>query len=64
MFAIGLSLEVPIPVQKIELDFKDLCLKIKDKTIVSGVTGKIRSGQFTAIMGPSGAGKTTVLVKF
>eukprot|EP01040_Poterioochromonas_malhamensis_P002992 gene2989-3179_t len=33
----------------------------KSKTILKGVTGSIEPGKVTAIMGPSGAGKTTFL---
>ena len=29
--------------------------------MLSGVTGQINSGEVTAVMGPSGAGKTTFL---
>lgn len=32
-----------------------------EKTVLQGVTGKIQAGHLTAIMGPSGAGKTTFL---
>ncbi|EDO49953.1 predicted protein, partial [Nematostella vectensis] len=31
------------------------------KKVLAGVTGKINSGEVTAVMGPSGAGKTTFL---
>ena len=31
------------------------------KEVLKGVTGRIHSGRMTAIMGPSGAGKTTFM---
>lgn len=31
------------------------------KKVVKGVTGLFKSGELTAIMGPSGAGKTSLL---
>ncbi|KAJ3413478.1 hypothetical protein HDV05_007923 [Chytridiales sp. JEL 0842] len=46
----------------LQLDFDDLSLKLPSGTrILQGVTGKIVSGRMTAIMGPSGAGKTTFM---
>lgn len=43
-------------------DFKDLGFKVKGgPTVLHGVSGQIRPGKLTAIMGPSGAGKTTFL---
>ncbi|KAJ3114227.1 hypothetical protein HDU96_002396 [Phlyctochytrium bullatum] len=42
--------------------FRDLGLRLANgKTVLQGVTGSIRSGRMTAIMGPSGAGKTTFM---
>ncbi|KAI9102428.1 hypothetical protein DFS34DRAFT_390951 [Phlyctochytrium arcticum] len=44
--------------------FESLGLKLKgknSKTILEGVNGEIRAGRMTAIMGPSGAGKTTFM---
>jgi ABC-type multidrug transport system ATPase subunit len=57
------------PVKALEFAFEDLTLTIPEKlchqhggkTILSGVTGKISPGKVTAIMGPSGAGKTTMM---
>lgn len=48
---------------EIELSFIDLSLILKGsgKTILSSVTGKLSPGRVTAVMGPSGAGKTTFL---
>ncbi|KAK4279655.1 hypothetical protein QN277_011397 [Acacia crassicarpa] len=47
----------------IEISFKDLTLTLKSKRkhILRCVTGKIKPGRITAVMGPSGAGKTTFL---
>ncbi|XP_057428579.1 ABC transporter G family member 24-like [Lotus japonicus] len=47
----------------IEISFKDLTLSLKaqNKHILRCVTGKIKPGHITAVMGPSGAGKTTFL---
>ncbi len=47
-----------------DLEFEDLRLTLPppiSKTILSDVSGRIRPGRVTAIMGPSGAGKTTFL---
>lgn len=48
---------------KIEVQFKDLSLYLKGsgKKILCNVTGKLSPGRVTAVMGPSGAGKTTFL---
>ncbi|KAH7444208.1 hypothetical protein KP509_02G069600 [Ceratopteris richardii] len=49
--------------RRIEIQFKDLCMYLKGsgKKILSNVTGKLSPGRVTAVMGPSGAGKTTFL---
>ncbi|KAG0609196.1 hypothetical protein M758_8G165400 [Ceratodon purpureus] len=48
---------------EIELAFEDLSIVLKGsgKKILCNVTGKLSPGRITAIMGPSGAGKTTFL---
>lgn len=48
---------------KIEIAFRDLTLTLKGKGkhLLRCVTGKIMPGRITAVMGPSGAGKTTFL---
>jgi ABC-type multidrug transport system ATPase subunit len=48
---------------RVDITFKELGLKIKgtEKKVLDGVTGTIRSGRVTAVMGPSGAGKTTFM---
>ena len=47
----------------IEVAFKDLTLTLKGKRkhIMRCVTGKLMPGRVSAVMGPSGAGKTTFL---
>ncbi|KAJ3446436.1 abc transporter g family member [Anaeramoeba flamelloides] len=48
----------------LDFEFEDLGLTIKGrskKVVLKGVTGEIYHGKVTAIMGPSGAGKTTFL---
>ncbi|KAJ4971684.1 hypothetical protein NE237_004783 [Protea cynaroides] len=47
----------------IEVAFKDLTLTLrgKNKHLLRCVTGKIMPGRVSAVMGPSGAGKTTFL---
>ncbi|GMH13310.1 hypothetical protein Nepgr_015151 [Nepenthes gracilis] len=47
----------------IEVAFKDLTLKLtgKQKFLLKCLTGKIMPGHISAVMGPSGAGKTTFL---
>ena len=48
--------------QTFDIQFQDLGLTLPSGvTIMSKVTGVLRSGHTTAIMGPSGAGKTTFL---
>ncbi|TVU30537.1 hypothetical protein EJB05_22167, partial [Eragrostis curvula] len=45
----------------LEVAFRDLTLSIGKKKLLQCVTGKLSPGRVTAIMGPSGAGKTTFL---
>ncbi|XP_060531306.1 ATP-binding cassette subfamily G member 4-like [Cylas formicarius] len=49
----------------IDIEFEDLSFTVKRKKdakkIIKGVSGKFKSGELTAIMGPSGAGKTSLL---
>ncbi|KDP44011.1 hypothetical protein JCGZ_05478 [Jatropha curcas] len=61
-----LSMASDIEIRKrpmIEIAFKDLTLtlKHKNKHLLRCVTGKLSPGRVSAVMGPSGAGKTTFL---
>ena len=43
----------------IEID--NLCVRVKDKTILSGISVSAPPGRLTAIIGPNGSGKTTLV---
>ncbi|KAJ4747211.1 ABC transporter family protein [Rhynchospora pubera] len=45
----------------LEVAFKDLTLTLGKKKLLRSITGKLLPGKVTAVMGPSGAGKTTFL---
>ncbi len=48
--------------QVIDIEFKSLGLTLEGgRSVLSGVDGAVYSGRLTAVMGPSGAGKTTFL---
>ncbi|KAJ3277862.1 hypothetical protein HDU76_010140, partial [Blyttiomyces sp. JEL0837] len=45
-----------------DFQFHDLSLKLSNgKSVLQGVTGEIKAGRLTCVMGPSGAGKTTFM---
>ncbi|XP_042476008.1 ABC transporter G family member 28-like isoform X2 [Macadamia integrifolia] len=61
---ISMATEIEIRTRPvIEVSFKDLTLTLKGKNkhLLRCVTGKIMPGRVSAVMGPSGAGKTTFL---
>lgn len=44
-----------------EIEFKDVSLIIKGKTILNKINFKIKANQKTALIGPTGAGKTLII---
>jgi ABC-type multidrug transport system fused ATPase/permease subunit len=51
--------EITRPLLKVE--FRDLTLMLGKKKLLRSINGELRPGRVTAVMGPSGAGKTTFL---
>jgi ABC-type multidrug transport system fused ATPase/permease subunit len=51
--------EITRPLLKVE--FKNLTLTLGKRKLLRSVTGELQPGRVTAVMGPSGAGKTTFL---
>nr|CAB3484016.1 unnamed protein product [Digitaria exilis] len=51
--------EITRPLLKVE--FRDLTLMLGKKKLLRSINGQLRPGRVTAVMGPSGAGKTTFL---
>ena len=45
----------------LQVDFRQLTLHVKGRTIIGGIDGRVARGRATAIMGSSGAGKTSLL---
>ncbi|CAH0714230.1 unnamed protein product, partial [Brenthis ino] len=63
----NIQIDMPTPVN-VDVEFKDICMEVstgllkkKTRQILKNVSGIFKSGQLTAIMGPSGAGKTSLL---
>lgn len=44
----------------IELQIKDLVVKVEDKQVLNGINLFVKKGEVHAIMGPNGSGKTTL----
>lgn len=43
------------------LEARGICVQIKEKKLIQGVSFTLLAGEFAALMGPSGSGKTTLL---
>jgi len=63
------SIEIEIPFQPVTLSFKDICYTVTASTskdelkLLTNVNGIFRPGRMCALMGTSGAGKTTLMVR-
>ncbi|MET0791043.1 MAG: ABC transporter ATP-binding protein, partial [Polyangiaceae bacterium] len=44
-----------------ELEFRELSVKIAQRTLLDRITLRVAPGEFVALIGPNGAGKTTLL---
>lgn len=59
--------EISLPFQKVNLTFKDVHYTVKASTsnehleLLKGIDGYLEAGKMTALMGSSGAGKTTLV---
>jgi ABC-type bacteriocin/lantibiotic exporter with double-glycine peptidase domain len=57
------SKKMKSPGRQFNIEFENLSLVLpNDVTIVSNVSGQLRSGRTCAVMGPSGSGKTTYVI--
>jgi ABC-type cobalamin/Fe3+-siderophores transport system ATPase subunit len=45
----------------VKLEWSDLTVSIRDREILSGVSGTLEGGRLEAVIGPNGAGKSTLL---
>lgn len=61
MTNIELSDKASPPEDDVVVDVRDVYYGIESRPIFQGLSLKVRRGQITAIMGPSGTGKTTLL---
>ncbi len=50
----------PMPPIQESIDFRDVSFKYEEKPVLQHVTFSVRVGESVAIVGPSGAGKTTI----
>jgi phospholipid/cholesterol/gamma-HCH transport system ATP-binding protein len=51
----------PAPAEDVVVDVRDVHYSVDRRSIFSGLNVKVRRGRITAVMGPSGTGKTTLL---
>ncbi len=55
------SIKASQPNDDVVVDVRDVSYEIESRSIFSGLDVKVRRGRITAVMGPSGTGKTTLL---
>lgn len=52
----------PVPIGDVIAELQDVYVTLEENPILKGVNFSIRAGEFVAIMGPNGSGKTTAML--
>ncbi len=52
----------PVPIGDVVAELQDVYVTLEENPILKGVNFSIRAGEFVAIMGPNGSGKTTAML--
>jgi energy-coupling factor transporter ATP-binding protein EcfA2 len=52
----------PVPIGNVVAELQDVHVTLEENPILKGVNFLVRSGEFVAIMGPNGSGKTTAML--
>jgi energy-coupling factor transporter ATP-binding protein EcfA2/energy-coupling factor transporter transmembrane protein EcfT len=52
----------PVPLGEVVAELQDVYVTLEENPILKGVSLQVRAGEFLAIMGPNGSGKTTAML--
>lgn len=52
----------PVPIGDVVAELQDVYVSLEENPILKGVSFSLRAGEFVAIMGPNGSGKTTAML--